>query len=86
MADEARALPAIDERSVPFFEAAERGVLALQRCEACGAYLHPGRGRCSACGDTRLAWVESSGEADSRWSGPGSATRRGNQRCRAGAA
>ena len=61
MADEARALPAIDERSVPFFEAAERGVLALQRCEACGAYLHPVRGRCPACGDTRLAWVESSG-------------------------
>jgi uncharacterized OB-fold protein len=51
----------MDERSVPFFEAAERGVLALQRCEACRTFLHPVRGRCSACGDTRLAWVDASG-------------------------
>lgn len=61
MAEEARALPAVDERSVPFFEAAERGVLALQRCEACRKFLHPVRGRCTSCGDTRIAWVDSSG-------------------------
>ena len=61
MAEDARTTPAVDERSVPFFEAAERGVLALQRCEACGTHLHPVRGRCTACGDTRIAWVESSG-------------------------
>lgn len=61
MAEEARALPAVDERSVPFFEAAERGVLALQRCEACRKFLHPVRGRCTGCGDTRIAWVDSSG-------------------------
>ena len=61
MAEDTRANPAVDERSRPFFEAAERGVLALQRCEACQTYLHPVRGRCTSCGDTRIAWVESSG-------------------------
>jgi hypothetical protein len=55
------ATPAPDERSAPFFEAAERGVLALQRCEACATYLSPVRGRCTSCGDTRIAWVDSSG-------------------------
>jgi uncharacterized OB-fold protein len=61
MAEAARATPALDERSVPFFEAAERGVLALQRCEACQTFLHPVRGRCTSCGDTRIQWVEASG-------------------------
>ena len=61
MTETARATPVVDERSVPFFEAAERGVLALQRCEMCGTFLHPVRGRCTACGDTRIAWVEASG-------------------------
>ena len=61
MAEPAGATPTVDERSVPFFEAAERGVLALQRCESCATFLHPVRGRCTACGDTRIAWVEASG-------------------------
>ena len=61
MTETARATPVVDERSVPFFEAAERGVLALQRCEVCRTFLHPVRGRCTACGDTRIAWVEASG-------------------------
>jgi uncharacterized OB-fold protein len=53
--------PALDERSAPFFAAAERGVLALQRCDACRAFLHPVRARCPACGATELAWVDVSG-------------------------
>ncbi len=61
MAENLRATPVVDERSLPFFEAAERGVLALQRCEACGTFLHPVRGRCTSCGETRIAWVEASG-------------------------
>ena len=61
MTEAASATPAVDERSVPFFEAAERGVLALQRCDACGTFLHPVRSRCTSCGDTRIAWVDASG-------------------------
>lgn len=61
MAEAATAAPSLDERSTPFFEAAERGVLALQRCDACGTFQSPVRGRCTSCGDTRLSWVEASG-------------------------
>ena len=61
LAETAHATPLVDERSLPFFEAAERGVLALQRCEACRTFLHPVRGRCTSCGDTRIAWVDASG-------------------------
>ena len=61
MTETTRATPVVDERSVPFFEAAERGVLALQRCEVCRTFLHPVRGRCTSCGDTRIVWVEASG-------------------------
>ena len=57
----AEAQTPIDERSAPFFAAAERGVLALQRCGACAKFLHPVRARCPACGSTDLAWVDSSG-------------------------
>jgi len=49
------------DRAAPYFAAAERGVLALQRCEACGAQSFPLRARCPRCGSTRLAWSESSG-------------------------
>lgn len=61
MPETAREKPQIDERAVPFFEAAERGVLALQHCEACGTFLHPVRSRCTSCGDTRLGWADASG-------------------------
>lgn len=50
-----------DERSAPFFAAAARGRLLLQRCESCGAWHFPLRRRCSACGATRLAFAEASG-------------------------
>ncbi len=49
------------ERARPYFTAAARGVLALQRCEDCGARAFPLRARCGACGSTRLGWSESSG-------------------------
>jgi uncharacterized OB-fold protein len=50
-----------DARSAPFFEAAVRGRLALQRCAACRAFHFPVRRRCSACGGTELEWTEASG-------------------------
>src|SRR4029453_15238973 len=50
-----------DERSAPFFEAAVRGRLLLQRCDRCGAWHFPVRRRCSTCGATTLAWAEASG-------------------------
>jgi uncharacterized OB-fold protein len=50
-----------DERSAPFFEAAARGRLLLQRCTRCAVWHFPVRRRCSACGATALAWAEASG-------------------------
>jgi uncharacterized OB-fold protein len=50
-----------DERSAPFFEAAARGRLLLQRCTACAAWHFPVRRRCSGCGAGALAWAEASG-------------------------
>jgi hypothetical protein len=50
-----------DERSAPFFEAAARGRLLLQRCARCATWHFPVRRRCSACGAVELAWAEASG-------------------------
>jgi uncharacterized OB-fold protein len=49
------------ERAKPYFDAAARGALALQRCTACGAHAFPLRARCAACGSTSLEWRESPG-------------------------
>lgn len=49
------------ERAKPYFDAAERGVLVLQRCTACGACAFPLRSRCASCGATTLEWRESAG-------------------------
>lgn len=49
------------ERARPYFEAAARGVLALQRCASCGACAFPLRARCAACGSTELEWREAAG-------------------------
>jgi uncharacterized OB-fold protein len=45
----------------PYFAAAARGVLALQRCDACSAFAFPVRARCARCGSTRLGWRDASG-------------------------
>jgi uncharacterized OB-fold protein len=41
--------PIPDPRSQPFFDAALRDELALQRCDACGTWMWPVRPRCIAC-------------------------------------
>src|SRR5258708_33186839 len=49
------------ERARPYFAAAARGALALQRCTRCGASAFPLRTRCGACGSTALEWHEAAG-------------------------
>ena len=58
MTDSAAPVP---DRAAPYFEAAARGVLALQRCAACSAFAFPVRARCARCGSTELDWREASG-------------------------
>jgi uncharacterized OB-fold protein len=41
--------PIPDARSQPFFDAAARDELALQRCDICGTWMWPVRPRCISC-------------------------------------
>jgi len=57
-----RPLPAPDEASRPFFDAAHEGRLVLQRCSACGTWMYPVRPRCVECFSDRVEWSEASGK------------------------
>jgi uncharacterized OB-fold protein len=51
----------VTEETSPFFAAAERGVLALQRCQRCQSFAFPERKRCPRCSAAELHWVDASG-------------------------
>lgn len=57
-----RPVPRVDSVSQGFWDAAERGELAIQCCAACHVFQHPPRPLCRACGGTRLAFEPVSGE------------------------
>ena len=64
MASPQRARPAADELTGPFWAAARRRELVVQRCGDCGAWQHPPGTRCYRCGDTaHLAFERVSGDA-----------------------
>jgi uncharacterized protein len=44
-----RPVPVVDDRSAPFWEAADRGVLAIARCARCESYSHPPDVVCPHC-------------------------------------
>ena len=54
-------LPEITPVTQPFWEAAARGKLLLQRCQACGGYIWTPRPSCIECGSDQLQWTEVSG-------------------------
>jgi uncharacterized OB-fold protein len=60
-AEPERALPAITELTRPFWEAANAGRLAVQRCSACGYYNHPPRPLCDRCQSGALSFEDVSG-------------------------
>jgi len=49
-------VPAADEISAPFWNAARERRLVIQRCAECGYYNHPPRAFCDACLSQRLAF------------------------------
>jgi hypothetical protein len=54
-------LPVIDEDSGPFWEAARRGELVMQRCASCGRLRFPPRPMCPQCQSTDATWTPMSG-------------------------
>ncbi|HXG17982.1 MAG TPA: OB-fold domain-containing protein [Methylomirabilota bacterium] len=57
-----RPLPAVDDLSRPFWEAAKQHRLVIQRCSQCGYFNHPPRPVCDACLSQQLTFTPVSGK------------------------
>jgi hypothetical protein len=57
----AKPVPEITPEMAPFFEAARRHALAVQRCVACGALRFPARAACNRCMSRETDWVAVAG-------------------------
>jgi uncharacterized OB-fold protein len=64
MASHARPIPTITPEMRPFFAAAKRRELAVQRCAKCGALRFPARPLCSHCLSRDSEWVAVSGRGE----------------------
>ncbi len=56
-----RPLPRPDDATEPYWEAARRGELAMQRCEPCGHLRFPPRPMCPHCQSFACSWARMSG-------------------------
>src|SRR5215212_8460567 len=54
-------LPRPDALSQPYWDAARKHELRIQRCRACREYRHPPREQCLACGSAETEWAQVSG-------------------------
>jgi uncharacterized OB-fold protein len=54
-------LPVADELTRPFWEAARKGQLVIQRCQESGRWFHPPRPLCTCCVSSDLAFEPVSG-------------------------
>ena len=54
-------LPVLDDLSRPYWEAARKGTLLLQRCATCGRHQFYPRPFCLSCAGSDLEWVEATG-------------------------
>lgn len=57
-------VPTITTEMRPFFEAARRHQLVLQRCKQCRAFRFPARPICSSCLSTEAEWIPVSGKGE----------------------
>ena len=62
MSEYTKPLPKPSPTSRPFWEAARRHELILQRCGACGKFIYYPRPRCPHCFSDRLGWERCSGK------------------------
>ena len=56
-----RPLPQSDDDSAPYWDAAARGELQMQRCASCRAWRFPPRPRCPRCQSDAAQWQRVSG-------------------------
>ncbi len=49
-------IPVKTQDNQPYWDAADRHELMLQKCETCHAYNHPPGPACAKCGSTELSW------------------------------
>lgn len=61
MSEYKKPIPAITPEMTPFFDAAKRHELVVQRCGQCGMHRFPAREICSSCLSRDAAWVQVSG-------------------------
>jgi uncharacterized OB-fold protein len=61
MSEYTKPLPKPSPTSRPFWEAAKRHELLLQRCGACSKFIYYPRPRCPHCFSDRLGWERCSG-------------------------
>ena len=59
--DYCKPLPAIDRVSRPYWEAARRHELVIQRCGQCSSWIFYPREQCPECFSRELAWTPVSG-------------------------
>jgi uncharacterized OB-fold protein len=57
----ARVLPEVTPEMAPFWDAARRHELVVQRCSGCGAHRFPARDICSRCLSREATWERVSG-------------------------
>jgi uncharacterized OB-fold protein len=53
--------PQVTDLTRPYWDAAARGVIALQRCVACGAVWHPPQPTCPECRRAEIEWFDAAG-------------------------
>lgn len=64
MTDYKKPIPTITPEMRPFYEAAKRHELVVQKCRGCGTHRFPARDLCSNCLSRESAWVKSSGKGE----------------------
>ena len=57
-------LPEITAVTKPFWDAAARGRLTMQKCRDCGAWIWCPRPACGECGSDNFVWTELSGRGE----------------------
>lgn len=56
-----RPIPPVSEVAKPYWDAARKNELVIQKCSACGHTQFPPRAHCSSCGSDQLTWYAVSG-------------------------